>query len=128
MISDASGDGKEEAEVGATGATASQGKVSKGKTGVEFCFYKRQEYQALSAEQKKELALWRKKNSGKGKASAKSTQTEKTMLKSMIAAMVKQKLANIEKEKADEEQAKTGLKDFILEHCPWSSRRRWQMG
>jgi hypothetical protein len=115
LISDASGEPNVDAEVGAVGAAASQGKVSKGKTGVEFRFYKHKEYNSLTPEQKKELAQWREKNNsmGKSKMSSKSLMNEQATAK-LAAAAVKKELANIEKEKANEEQVKQGLTEFIL--------------
>ena len=61
-----------------------------GKTGVELCFHKPNEYKQLNGEQKEELRLWRQSTEGKEavkKEKIKKNNGGRTLKKSEIAAI-----------------------------------------
>ena len=85
-------------------------KVSIGKSGVEFRFYKKAEYDKLNKAQKDELREYRA-NKGGGDKPSKAPRTDQ---KQMISAAVAEHLAEHKKQEAEAEQAETSIKDYIL--------------
>jgi hypothetical protein len=96
----------------------SSAKVTSGKSGVEFRFYKSPEYQLLLPDQKKELKEWRdaQKLAGthnQGGGSAKKPKNNSKQHKQWIASAVK---AALEKNKADatvDNAAESDFKNYI---------------
>jgi hypothetical protein len=95
-------------------------KVTSGKTGVEFRFYKAPEYELLEPEQKKELKEWRDAQklagthyNGSGGGTAKKPRTDTKQHKKWIASVVK---AAIEKKTNDatvDDRAELDFKNYI---------------
>ena len=118
LISDASG---EEATEAAEVSAVSSGKPARGKTGVEFRFYKKNEYDKLTKEQRDELREHRS-SKGKGSKDKKKTPTNQPAKagakdggsEKAIAAAVKQQLTAMKKEAEKEEKTESAFKDYIL--------------
>jgi hypothetical protein len=82
-------------------------KPSIGKTGVHFRYYKPEEYDGLSKEQKEELREWRRKQNKDGKGNKKNTPTpkKKARFEKAIASAVDKKVAAV-LAKREEDEAK----------------------
>ena len=123
QISDSTGEEKRDtAEVSAaTGA-----KPSRGKTGVEFRFYKLKEYQQLTKAQKDELREYRKgRGGGKGgDKDGKAPKAGKGGHEKAIAAAVKQHLATMQQEAEEEEKTKSAFQDYILSVVQGGKRQK----
>lgn len=129
QISDVSGEEKtESAEVSAVSGT----KPSRGKTGVEFRFYKKKEYDKLTREQKEELREHRSSRGNGANVSADkkrggnatAAKPEKKNETKVIAAAVKQQLAALKQEADDEEKTESAFKNYILSVVQGVSNKR----
>ena len=100
---DGDGEGTGNASVSATSGIRS----GIGKTGVEFRFYKKKEYDQLSKEQKNELREYRDKQgeTPKKNDTTKQPQNGGKKQKQMIAAAVKKEIADLQKAEAAAEKA-----------------------
>jgi hypothetical protein len=119
LISDTTGDEqKESAEV----SVVTGGKPARGKTGVEFRFYKKKEYEKLTTEQKEELREFRRQSrengvtdaSDKKKAKEKTGKAGKGGQEKVIAAAVKQQIAALKQEADEDQKTESAFKDYIL--------------
>jgi hypothetical protein len=102
-----------EAEISEVKANPRGKKISKGKTGVEFRFYKSKEFGDLQKDQVTELLEWRTKNKTKspgkrGDKVAKQSGTPAQHKKWIAAAVAKQYKESIEATKEDD-----GLRDYL---------------
>ena len=98
------------------GAVSGSKKVSFGKTGVEFRFYKKQEYEKLSDTQKKELKEHCEKN-GNDKVSKKQKAGGGKEQQKMISAAIAEHMEAQKKEAEEAQQVEKLMKDYILSVC-----------
>ena len=116
LMSDAGGEAKEEAEVSAAAST----KVARGKTGVEFRFYKKSEHATLTKAQKDELRECRKvhgmntTSAGDRKQDGAGSKMGKAGHQKAIAATVKEQLTVMQQRQEEEEKTHSNFKDYIL--------------
>jgi hypothetical protein len=102
-----------EADGNEKGSPFTKKKAAKGKTGVEFRYYKSKEYEKLSDAQIKELDQWRKANKkGKHADSKQTNQFDERQISSIVAKEFKACLADIsgvetEKSAADDKPSQT---------------------
>ena len=102
-----------EADGNEKGSPFTKKKAAKGKTGVEFRYYKSKEYEKLSDAQIKELDQWRKANKkGKYADSKQTNQFDERQISSIVAKEFKACLADIsgvetEKSAADDKPSQT---------------------
>lgn len=114
LISDTTGEGKQDtAEVSAvTGA-----KPARGKTGVEFRFYKKKEYDKLTKEQQDELREHRRSRDGATNDTSDKKRKDKSAKNGQdkaIAAAVKLQMAAMKNEAEEEEKTESAFKNYIL--------------
>lgn len=116
LTSDAEGEAKEEAEVSAAAST----KVARGKTGMEFCFYKKSEHATLMKAQKDKLRECCKVH-GMSVTSARDRKQDgagskmgKAGHQKAIAATVKEQLTVVQQRQEEEEKTHSNFKDYIL--------------
>ena len=100
-----------EIEISEVKAKAKQKKLSKGKTGVEFRFYKHNEFRELSDEQKTELLEWRESKKRQGGGSG--TKPGQSQQKKWIAAAVERRMEAKERESVEDEDLKKYLMGVI---------------
>jgi len=110
LLSDASGEEKVDADVSATHI----GKQPRGKTGVEFRFYKREEYSKLSKEQKDELRACREKHGNFEKGPNTSKAKVAKVDKKVLATAVKDCMTAKEKDEEKNASNASQFKEHIL--------------
>jgi hypothetical protein len=113
-ISDATGG---EAEISSFKSSA---KVTSGKSGVEFRFYKNPEYQLLLPDQKKELKDWRDAqklagthNTGTSGGPAKKPKNDSKQHKQWIASAVKAAIAKTKTDATVDDTVESDFKNYI---------------
>ena len=91
------------------------GSAGIGKTGVHFRYHKPDEYEKLTTEQKKELALWRVKNPITVNKQLKKGKKRKAKAgKAAIAALIKTVMQDEKKKEAEEGESRKEAKSFIM--------------
>ena len=100
---------KDEATISSTST-----KASKGKTGVEFRFYKRKEYEQLTGEQKHELWEWQKSNKSKKPKPSPSNDKGKNKSSTGIAAVVAKELERRRENEQSEKEMEQKFQKYIM--------------
>ena len=106
-------DGASETNTSASISSTTGIKQGMGKTGVEFRFYKKKEYDQLTKEQKNELREYREKRDNGEDGNKKKKQKDDKSQKQMIAAAVKQQLSDMQKSEAANEEVEQDFASLV---------------